>query len=1046
LNFDELKEYLQNGMKMNSGSNYQPVMIKKLNQNGGKCTKEEIQKELHKSNSKFPAEHFIQYPFEILLKNNTVELIDDVYVLKAFKTYEEEDDKINSITQYCDQEIRVCSDINELRNFENKVDKVQLQVLEEILRLRGKDRTAQQLGWSSSGSGFLESSRIDTPYLIHPLASGTYTPAGSEYAQTIFLSPKTKWGKEIDQKEKTLKINYDYGDSAGKQYKADMKRMIACKEIGLPIGIFFQLKTSKYRCLGLGKIISINKNNFVIESFGITDEESKKLKENVIQDYARHYEKEHKEDAFKNHPAINWDGLKIELEQDKEKNNTLSGLNPTKKTLEKILYEINEGNWVIPDFQRTFVWKPEFVRDLLESVFKGYYIGTILLWNVSDDETRSKMNTFPIEGIEKKSDFNKIILDGQQRITSLNYAINVTEKSENHPGFFYIDLMGFLKDNEEEFIVLNKNELQNIDTFERLLFPFNYLMKPNEWIKEFKKFLKIQNLWWEDCEDQIIQPLRDKVDEMCNFDISTIELDNVRYDSVVNIFEKLNSTGKALDVFALMNNRLSVKGINMTRELLPETELEYPKLKEYTTKMETKISRYIMECISLSFSSSKSCKKADILDMYDRMQKEGDMTPDKFNEMWRSMSKFVNMAITKLEDTDNGFGVPSPTLLPYEPMLPVLASLIQQIKENFSDYEHDCDKKIKKWYWSSVFNQRYSQGVEGRKTSDYKSMIEWFDDDEKIPKFITDFETKYHNIEFEEITKSRSAIYRGVMCLIKKKGASDLRIVYDESKKSHMDHIFPKSKITKPIKNSILNMTWLTDITNITKSNIMPKEYYSMICKKHFNGDEEKLKKVLSSHLINGVTYDYLLENNFDKFLDSRKEEILKAIADEIGIEYENKINSITQTSPNTKFTNVRMLRDRVESCIGDLYYVDKYFSTLDFDIVHDGTANNNVETINILISKQKADEKMKSEFKRFKKEIEKNRSIKCTMKVMSHETLNEIHDRYLIGSNITYNIVSGDVARRGQTGDNLECSRPDIERWWNDSFDILLDWGKFQD
>ena len=52
-------------------------------------------------------------------------------------------------------------------------------------------------------------------------------------------------------------------------------------------------------------------------------------------------------------------------------------------------------------------------------------------------------------------------------------------------------------------------------------------------------------------------------------------------------------------------------------------------------------------------------------------------------------------------------------------------------------------------------------------------------------------------------------------------------------------------------------------------------------------------------------------------------------------------------------------------------------------------------------------------------------------MKVMSREILEEIHDRYLIGSNVTYNIVSGDVARRGQTGDNLECERPDIERWW---------------
>ena len=42
--------------------------------------------------------------------------------------------------------------------------------------------------------------------------------------------------------------------------------------------------------------------------------------------------------------------LKTQLEQVKEQNNTLSGLDTTKKPLEKILYEINEGNWVIPDF------------------------------------------------------------------------------------------------------------------------------------------------------------------------------------------------------------------------------------------------------------------------------------------------------------------------------------------------------------------------------------------------------------------------------------------------------------------------------------------------------------------------------------------------------------------------------------------------------------------------------------------------------------------------------------------------------------------------
>ena len=68
--------------------------------------------------------------------------------------------------------------------------KTQVQVLEEILRLRGKDRTAEQLGWSSGGSGLLTSKKVDEPYFIHPLASGTYTPKDSKYAQDNLSQPK----------------------------------------------------------------------------------------------------------------------------------------------------------------------------------------------------------------------------------------------------------------------------------------------------------------------------------------------------------------------------------------------------------------------------------------------------------------------------------------------------------------------------------------------------------------------------------------------------------------------------------------------------------------------------------------------------------------------------------------------------------------------------------------------------------------------------------------------------------------------------------------
>ena len=140
------------------------------------------------------------------------------------------------------------------------------------------------------------------------------------------------------------------------------------------------------------------------------------------------------------------------------------------------------------------------------------------------------------------------------------------------------------------------------------------------------------------------------------------------------------------------------------------------------------------------------------------------------------------------------------------------------------------------------------------------------------------------------------------------------------------------------------------------------------------------------------------------------------------------------------------MLRNKVELCRDELCWVDKYFAIKDFDILQDGTTNGNVKKIKILLSKQNADEKMKSNFKRFKNEMEKTRGIECQMRVMNKEISDEIHDRYLICPNKSYNIVSGDTARRGQVGDISECARPDIERWWEASYDIFDDWNKFQD
>ena len=54
----------------------------------------------------------------------------------------------------------------------------------------------------------------------------------------------------------------------------------------------------------------------------------------------------------------------------------------------------------------------------------------------------------------------------------------------------------------------------------------------------------------------------------------------------------------------------------------------------------------------------------------------------------------------------------------------------------------------------------------------------------------------------------------------------------------------------------------------------MPKKYYTDIIKKHYAGNDSKLRKELSSHLINDDTYYYLMEENFEEFRESRRKEI----------------------------------------------------------------------------------------------------------------------------------------------------------------------------
>lgn len=88
----------------------------------------------------------------------------------------------------------------------------------------------------------------------------------------------------------------------------------------------------------------------------------------------------------------------------------------TSPRLGQLLADIERGRLALPELQRPFVWQKTAVRDLLDSMYRGFPVGYLMLWNTSEVDHRS------IGESEKPYLPTEFIIDGQQRLTSL-YAV-----------------------------------------------------------------------------------------------------------------------------------------------------------------------------------------------------------------------------------------------------------------------------------------------------------------------------------------------------------------------------------------------------------------------------------------------------------------------------------------------------------------------------------------------------------------------------------------------------------------------------------------------
>lgn len=206
-------------------------------------------------------------------------------------------------------------------------------------------------------------------------------------------------------------------------------------------------------------------------------------------------------------------------------------------SISAILGLIKANDIAIPEIQRPFVWKSKQVRDLMDSLYKGYPVGYIILWK--NPNVKLKDGTI--------SDGKKVLIDGQQRVTALMTALAgqniINEDYKTTRIKIAFDPFAALTGDDEAAIFAVQTPAH---------------IKSSRWIPDIAeifsdnfscfKFINDYCAINPDMKDESLDSIISKLKGLVNQSIGIIELsDSLQIDIVTDIFVRINSKGTTLN-------------------------------------------------------------------------------------------------------------------------------------------------------------------------------------------------------------------------------------------------------------------------------------------------------------------------------------------------------------------------------------------------------------------------------------------------------------------------------------------------------------------
>lgn len=574
------------------------------------------------------------------------------------------------------------------------------------------------------------------------------------------------------------------------------------------------------------------------------------------------------------------------------------------------MYELGEyltwtrsGEIQLPDFQRGYKWEDERIRQLLVTVLRGHPLGAVMLLKTGNTQVRFKPRA--IEGVSLKdgTDAKFLLLDGQQRLTSLTQALSgdgtvatkdsrgklldrrylihmetaLADSGRVDEALISIPADGLVRTNFGKDVIL---DLSDDDKQRRQgYFPLHLL---------YGDFMS----WILDMEDrelgkrfheQFIKPA-------ATYDIPAIVLDeNTDKAAVATVFEKVNIGGLPLNVFELLTAVFAGDAGYF------EQSGEDFRLNDDWRETQLKWSSYsVLAAVEntdfLQAVTMLTTRKRHLADTSDRppaiSAKREDvlkLTLADYLEWRDPLREAFVWASTFLADRH----IFARRDVPYPKQLVPLAA-IKVVLGKDADLIGVSERLIR-WYWCGVLGELYGSAIETRFARDIEMVPAWArGETNPIPRTVQD--ANFTESRLHSLRTRNAAAYKGIAALILAGGARDWMDDKALDKVQYVDlavdihHIFPQKwcsdiGIDDEHRESIVNKTTISARTNRTIGGAAPSSYLTVI-ESRAQLEPSRLDELLSTHL---VPADALRADDFEAFFAKRRENLCRLVEAAIG-------------------------------------------------------------------------------------------------------------------------------------------------------------------